>query len=606
MEEEAQERRVKRRSKPRFTPEKELKDKGEWLYHPQRGQYRQAIKALTTIRDVLEQRPDLITPIQNRLIRTYTESDADDTRLNVMWDLLDKTEKTYQSKLAKMAPHDLTAYHELINPHEPPATHHIWLCNKLMMVARANAEGKRIGTLLLAMPAGVAKSTYASRSFAQWYMGNFPHHNVLAVGNSQKFVENEFSKRNRDVMRSPEYNLAFPDVCVDESSKGAPSWRLSTPDQWYIDNAFVDPVTGKKTEPPRPGGPQGWRGTYYARGAGSDVLGIRANIILGDDLFGNAQDALSEVVRGGVWRWWTADVGSRQLPDTPVVLVNTRYHSEDPIGMIESIYKKTPTAIHGPVEIVNIPAEAEDNDPLGREPGEWLWCRDEQIDGFYPITHYEQRRSQMSASLWSAVYQGKPLDQFGDFISEDKFQRYKRYPRNEQGKVIEWAKTIISVDTAAKGQERSDNTAILVFRLGVDGMHYLVDCWAGKEPLEKIIRRINKMTTTWEASMVILEDSGMGMQILDNYQGRMRAPLKRYTPAGKGSKDFRFDACTPWITSGRVRFPNNEVSWVVPFINELVAFPNGSADDRVDAFSQYFDSEYKNRTGGTKPLRMRG
>ena len=591
---------TRRRARQRFVPEAQLKEAGEWLYPKDRAQYRAAIKLLGRIRNTLEVNPLDITPAQERLIRTYTDSDADDTRMNVMWDLLDKTEETYTKKLAKMAPWDLTAYHELINPHEPPAQHHIWLCEYLMRIAAGDLK-----TLLLSMPAGAAKSTYTSRSFVQWYMGKFPHNNVLAVGNSQKFVESEFSKPNREVMRSDRYLMAFPDVCVDESSKGAPSWKLACPDSWFLDHQWED-EKGKKQKPDHPGGSKGWRGGYYARGAGAGVLGIRANIVVGDDLFGQAEDALSEVIRSGVWRWWVADVGSRVLPDTATILVNTRYHSEDVIGQIEKIYKENPDAVAGPVEIINIPAEAEENDPLGREPGEWLWCRDEQDDGYYPISHYEQLRAKMPATLWSAVYQGKPLDQFGEFISEDKFQRYTRVPRNQTGEIIQWSKTVISVDTAAKGNERSDNTAIIVFRLGIDNVHYVVDCWAGKEPMEKVIRRLNKMVSTWDASLIIMEDSGMGATILDNYQGRMRCPMKKYSPAGKGAKDFRFDACTPWITSGRVKFPKNEVPWVVPLINEFVAFPNGSNDDRVDAFSQYFDSEYKNRRGGTKPLRMRG
>lgn len=569
---ENEEKRPQRRV--RFEP---LKPE-EQLDHGQRAEFRRTIRYLTDLKNRLEN-GDPLRPDQEGIVRNLTDSVAPDTRLNVVWDTLDATEKNYHQKLARIAPWDLTAYHEFMNPHEAPAHHHIWLCERLHRVA----FGKLL-TLLLSMPAGAAKSTYASRSFAQWWMGRNPNKNILAVGNQQKFVEFHFSRKNRDAMANERYMMVFPDVTVDPTSRSGHTWGLVNP--------VLDGIK--------------WRGEYYARGAGADVLGIRANLVLGDDLFGQAQDALSEVKRQTVWQWWTADVGSRMLPDTATILVNTRYHSEDPIGMIERIHNEEPDAVPGPVEIVNIPAEAEENDPLGREVGEWLWCRDQQPDGYYPISHYIQKRAQMPPSLWSAVYLGKPLDKYGDYIAEDKFQRYRRYPRNVPGSPIEWSMTVMSVDCAAKGQERSDNTAILVFRLGVDGIHYLVDCWAGKETLEQIVLRMNRMMRFWECSFAIVEDSGMGTQMLENYQGKMARPLKKYTPSGRGAKEFRFDAATPWITSGRVKFPNNEVSWVVPFINELIAFPNGTYDDRADAFAQYFDSEFKNRKGGTKPLRTRG
>lgn len=288
-----------------------------------------------------------------------------------------------------------------------------------------------------------------------------------------------------------------------------------------------------------------------------------------------------------------------------IVVSNTLWHSEDVANKLIKMAENDPTSLPQPFVHINIPAQAKADDPLGREPGEWLWCADQQEDGFYTIQDYITKRNSMPPSMWSALYLGEPLDKFGDFISEDEFQRYDRPPINRRNEKIEWTKTIMSVDTAAKGTERSDYTAILTFRVGVDGRHYLVDVWRGKESMDKIVRVMSRLMRLWEVSYAIIEDSGMGAQILENYQGKMPSPMVKYTPSGKGSKDFRFDAATPWITTGKVLFPKN-APWVHDFINELVAFPNGTNDDQVDAFSQYTDAELKLRVGGTKPLRMRG
>jgi hypothetical protein len=100
----------------------------------------------------LEKRIEL-TPAQDQQVRALTQSDALDTRLNGMWDILEQTEGAYLAKLAAMAPHDLSAYHEFINPHEPPAEHHYFMCDHLMRVA--NGE---ISTLILSFPPGAAKA----------------------------------------------------------------------------------------------------------------------------------------------------------------------------------------------------------------------------------------------------------------------------------------------------------------------------------------------------------------------------------------------------------------------------------------------------------------
>jgi predicted phage terminase large subunit-like protein len=295
---------------------------------------------------------------------------------------------------------------------------------------------------------------------------------------------------------------------------------------------------------------------------------------------------------------------SRRLPNAPTVLVNTLWHSEDVPNQLKKLNEEKPGSVPQPFVFINIPAQAQDNDPLGRKPGEWLWCKDQQDDGFYSIIDYETKRATMPPSLWSALYLGQPLDQMGDFIKEDQFRRYPRPPMNREGHPIEWTKTVMSIDTAAKGKERSDYTAILIFRQGVNGEHYLVDAWRGKDTMEKIVRVMSKMMRIWQVNYAIVEDTGMGIQILENYQGKVPAPMLPYTPSGKGSKDFRFDAATPWIISGRILFPEH-APWLADVINEMVAFPNGSYDDWVDAFSQYTDHELKTKRGGTKPLRAR-
>jgi predicted phage terminase large subunit-like protein len=233
---------------------------------------------------------------------------------------------------------------------------------------------------------------------------------------------------------------------------------------------------------------------------------------------------------------------------------------------------------------------------LGRAPGEWLW------ENFYGAQHYETKRATMPAGMWSALYMGKPLDKQGEFIAEDQFQRYEKPPVNIPTQPFEWVKCVMSIDTASKGNERSDYTAIQVYRKGVDGCHYLVDAWRDKKPMDDIIKTVSVMIHRWQCNYVLIEDSGMGTQILQNYDKKFACPLVPYQPAGKGSKEFRFDAAVPWITAGKILFPK-QAPWLSDLIAEFVAQPYGTNDDWADCFAQYCDHELKMRAGGTKRLR---
>lgn len=424
----------------------------------------------------------------------------------------------------------------------------------------------------------VHNSSYGSRSFVQWAMGRNPNWRVLMGGYNQTFSDNEFSKANRDAIMSDRYREVFPDIFVSESDRAMDSWKL-----------------------------EGVRGKYYSRGAGAGVAGVRSMLTNLDDPIGKAETAASQGERDKLWRWMTTDILPRRLPGNRMVIIATRWFSDDIIGRLEALYKEKPEAIIGPVEIVNIPAQAGKDDPLGRVEGEWLWERNSDGTPHYTAQHYETLRLTMPPGDWSALYMGIPLDQKGEYIGEDQFQRYDRYPQNVAGRPNEVLRTVVSVDTAQKANERSDYTAITVWRTGVDKKHYLVYAQRVKITMDKLVPLLNKIGSNWNANYFLIEDAGMGSQIIQNYQGKMIAPIVEFSPYSRSSKDFAFDGTVPYITSGLMLFPKL-APWLTEYINELVAFSgdNDAHDDYVDSTSQYAMHVLKKRGGGgTKKLKMR-
>src|ERR1039458_7428538 len=95
-------------------------------------------------------------------------------QLDWLIDEWNKMDTEYRERLRKDAKTSLAAFAEYINPDEPPAHHHEWLCKELEAVERGETM-----QLLISMPPGSAKSTYGSHLFPAWYMGRHPNNKYI-------------------------------------------------------------------------------------------------------------------------------------------------------------------------------------------------------------------------------------------------------------------------------------------------------------------------------------------------------------------------------------------------------------------------------------------
>jgi hypothetical protein len=112
------------------------------------------------------------------------------------------------------------------------------------------------------------------------------------------------------------------------------------------------------------------------------------------------------------------DFSARLKPGAKRILMNTRWHEEDVAGrVLEQIERKL---IKG--RVISIPAIAEENDPLGRKPGEYLWdepdgynygafLRDRQlVQSFKPtdIDGSEDREINLTLGEHTMSFKGQP------------------------------------------------------------------------------------------------------------------------------------------------------------------------------------------------------
>ena len=203
-----------------------------------------------------------------------------------------------------------------------PAKHHQLIISEIEAFLAGDDD-----VLLLFAPPGSAKSTYVSILLPSWYLANNPTHSILAATHSVEFAE-RWGRRVRNDIAADENVLG---IKLSEDSKAAARWSLES------------------------------GGEYYGVGAGTGISGFRANLGVGDDLFGSREDAYSETVRQKRWDWYQDDFSARLKPDAKRILMNTRWHEEDVAGrVLEQIERKE---IKG--RVISIPAIAEENDAAG-------------------------------------------------------------------------------------------------------------------------------------------------------------------------------------------------------------------------------------------------
>src|SRR6185437_7783738 len=221
---------------------------------------------------------------------------------------------------------------ELLAPDTVPAAHHRLLIEKLEAV-----ESGKIARLMVFMPPGSAKSTYASILFPPWFLGRNPGLSVIGASHAGELAE-RFGRRVRNLVGSGEFRRVFG-FGLSGDNAAAGRWETAK------------------------------GGEYYAVGVDASVTGRRADLGIIDDPVKGRAEADSESIRQRTWDWYKADFWPRLKPGGRIVLIQTRWHVDDLAGRLLE------EAEHGGErwEVLSLPAEARADDPLGRAVGAPLW-----------------------------------------------------------------------------------------------------------------------------------------------------------------------------------------------------------------------------------------
>lgn len=129
--------------------------------------------------------------------------------------------------------------------------------------------------------------------------------------------------------------------------------------------------------------------------------------------------------------------------------------------------------------------------------------------------------------------------------------------------------------------------------------YYLYHVYRAKLNYSQLKHMIIYMADQARASAYVIEDKGSGTSVIDDIRHSVYANIARpfaYTPIG--DKMRRVMAQSAKMEEGRVHLPK-AAPWLRAFHDEVLQFPHGRHDDRVDALTQFLDwidQRERNRT----------
>ncbi|WP_051311611.1 terminase large subunit domain-containing protein [Zooshikella ganghwensis] len=311
-----------------------------------------------------------------------------------------------------------------------PAEHH-----QLINTTLEKVERGEIKWVMLFMPPGSAKSTYASVVFPTWFMGRNPSKNIISTSYGSDLAK-KFGRKCRAITRSEAFEKVF-NTTLNQDNQAVDNWSLTN------------------------------GATYMAGGILSGITGNRADGLIIDDPVKGHEQAESDVLRDKTWDAYLTDLRTRLKPSGWIIIIQTRWHEDDLSGRI------LPLGYEGQSGWVNARdgeawyviclqalCERED-DPLGRELGEYLWT-----DWFSPA-HWEQEKLSQGSRNWDALYQQRPAPAEGGLIKRAWIRRYRARPAQPIRIIHSW-------DTAYKPNQINDPSVCTVW-METKFAYYLVD-----------------------------------------------------------------------------------------------------------------------------------
>lgn len=403
--------------------------------------------------------------------------------------------------------------------------------------------------LIISMPPRHGKSEFTSKYFPAWYLGKFPDRRVILASYEADFAAS-WGRKVRDLIEGP--GREFFGISVRADSSAANRWDLAGRD-----------------------------GGMVTAGVGGPITGRGANILILDDPIKNAEEANSATIRQRHRDWWRSTAYTRLEPGGAAIVMCTRWSLDDLPGWLIAEAEGDGESW----DVLNFPALAQENDPLGRVPGEALWPER------FPEPRLREIEKSLGSYWFASLYQGSPIPAGGGlFRREWLAQVVDAAPAGRVSRIRYW--------DLASVLGGGDFTSGLKMARTSDGLFYIEDIVRGQwgpHDRDKIIQQTAQLDGRDVPIRIEQEPGSSGVSLIAAMV-RMLSGFVVHPDRVTGDKATRAAPLAAQCEAGNVKIVKGP--HVKDFIEEAAFFPFGKHDDMIDSASGAFNALASNISQG--------
>lgn len=459
-------------------------------------------------------------------------------------------EKSLDHALALRSPADFAT--RFSNGLWSPYNHLVHTSNRIV----AMMEDDESDCLIVEEPVRHGKTELCSRWTPAWY--TIKHRKRVLLASYEADFAATHGRRAREIVGDVGAQFG---VKLDDTSRAAARWEFEHGD-----------------------------GGMMTAGAGGPLTGKGGHLMIVDDPIKNSEEAQSAVQREHLWEWWQSVFLTRREPGGKVLVIMSRWHADDLIGRL----LEANTGMR--IERLRLPATAEEDDPLGRAPGQAL-CPER-----FDEVALAGIRTDVGPGPWASLYQQRPVAAGGGMFRRTMFRYWSSqtvdgdtfYSLGDGVLVADsecWR--FSTMDPAYTRNTRSDYTVLATWAV------------TPTDPSALILLDLRRVRVThadhapmireaWEAqspAWIGVEKQSATLSLFAEVQ--REGIVVRWLLPDK-NKIARAETAVALVDAGRVFWPK-DAPWLSDFEDELLTFPVGKHDDQVDVLS-YAANELARRT----------
>ena len=269
--------------------------------------------------------------------------------------------------------------------------------------------------LIIQAPPQHGKSLGSSRALPAFMLGLNPNLKIC-IASYAATIARDFNRDVQRIIDNEDYASVFPDTKLNSSNV------VTTTN--YLRNSECFEIIGHQ-------------GSLRVVGRGGSLTSKTVDVMIYDDLYKDAAEANSPIVRDGAWQWYTKVAKTRLHNDAQELIVFTRWHKDDIVGKIIDSEEVIEANSWADIEeakqkncwlVVNFEAikTGEPTELDGRQKGEALWPKRHSIERLL-------QQKALDGVGFECLFQGRPnsaegrmYGAFNTWVNKEEFGQYIR------------------------------------------------------------------------------------------------------------------------------------------------------------------------------------